>query len=260
MNATAIKDGTQSIGRSLAILRLVMEYGQEGLGLRELARTLGLTVATAHRILKYLAEEGMLAKDPANRRYHVGPNALELGLATGAVARFVETCRPLLQRLSEATQDTIYLSVRTGLHALCVQQVEASYPIRAGTMKVGDRAPLGIGAGTFVILAKLPANEFERLIPRLEPGLRKYPGFTLQKMLEHVEEARQTGIGVSREIINPGISGIGTAIVNERGRPIASVSIGSITPRIFGERFEYLRNILRSEVDTFSAEQRGREA
>jgi DNA-binding IclR family transcriptional regulator len=258
MSSSSVKDGTQSIGRSLAVLRLVMDYGHEGLGLRELARTLGLTVATAHRILKYLADEGILAKDPDSRRYRIGPNTMELGLATGAVAGFVETCRPLLQRLSEATQDTIYLSVRTGLVSLCVDQIEASYPIRASTMKVGSKVPFGIGAGSFAILARLPIDEFNRLIPRLAPALRNYPGFTVQNMLDHVAEARRTGIGVSREIINPGISGIGTAILNTRGHPFASVAIGSITPRIYGERFELLRDILRTEVRQFHIEQNAR--
>lgn len=249
-----LKDGTQSIGRSLAILRLVIDYGDAGLGLREVARTLGLTVATTHRILRYLVGEGILAQDPDNRRYRIGSSAMQLGIATGAIPHFVETCRPLLQRLSEATQDTIYLSVRTGLHALCVAQVEASYPIRAGTMKVGDKVPLGIGSGSLALLAKLPADEFKRLTPRLEPGLRKYPGLTLQKMLEHVEEARRTGIGVSRELINPGISGIGTAILDARGHPFANVAIGSITPRICGERFAFLCKTLLDAVERFHAD------
>ena len=256
MSSSDLADGTQSIARSFAVMRLVTDYGHDGIGLRELARTLGLTVATAHRILRYLAKERILTQDPVSHRYRIGQSAMEFGLATDAIAHFVRTCRPLLQRLSVATQDTIYLSVRTGLHSLCVEQIEASYPIRASTLKVGDRVPLGIAAGSFVTLAKLPIGEFERLIPRLELGLRNYPNFSLQKMLEHVEEARRTGIGISREIINPGISGIGTAIVNDRGRPFAAVAIGSITSRIFGERFESLRTILLSEVETFHAAQR----
>jgi DNA-binding IclR family transcriptional regulator len=249
------RTGTQSLGRGLAILRIVIDAGDEGARLRDVVESTGLASPTARRILKHLVEEGLLDQDETSRRYRPGNEAMEFGLATAAHTRFIARCLPMLTRLAEATQDRIYLAVRTGLHMMCIHQVEPSFPIRIVTMKVGDRVPIGIGAGSIALLARLPRAEADRLIPSIEPLFRPYQSYTRVRFFEALEEARATGIGVSSEVINPGISGIGTAIVNAEGRPFASIDIGSVTSRIFGERFDFLRSTLLEEVRTFETGQ-----
>ena len=69
--------------------------------------------------------------------------------ATAAKHRFsfVRLAEPALERLAHRTQDTVYLVARVGDEIVCLDAREGSFPIKALTLNVGDRRPLGIGAG-----------------------------------------------------------------------------------------------------------------
>ena len=77
-----------------------------------------------------------------------------------------------LAALAESTQDTVYLSERRGLEAICSSRALGDYPIKALTLDVGIRRPLGIGAGGLAILCALPAAEADEII---EAHAQRYP-------------------------------------------------------------------------------------
>ncbi len=57
--------GAQSVHRTVALLRAVAKYNDQGANLSKIARKVGLHVATAHRILSALVAEGFVSYDPA---------------------------------------------------------------------------------------------------------------------------------------------------------------------------------------------------
>src|SRR6266571_3377350 len=65
-------------------------------------------------------------------------------------------CRPALLRLSASLGDTIFLLVRSGFDAICLDRSEGPFPIRSFTGDIGGRVALGIGQGAMAILAHLP--------------------------------------------------------------------------------------------------------
>ena len=83
-------------------------------------------------------------------------------------------------KLAEQTQDTVYLSERRGLEAVCTARALGDYPIKALTLDVGIRRPLGVGAGGLAILCALPEAEADEIIEAnasryaqaVEPGRR----------------------------------------------------------------------------------------
>ena len=60
-----------------------------------------------------------------------------------------------MRRLAERTQDTVFLSARDRDEAVCLERVIGDYPIKTLTLSIGDRRPLGVGAGSLALLSAL---------------------------------------------------------------------------------------------------------
>nr|WP_269329698.1 helix-turn-helix domain-containing protein [Kineosporia babensis] len=70
------------------------------LGATEVARELGLSVSTTHRLLKALGQGGLLVQD-GNGRYCLGPRTALLGALAGQRLGFA-AARPLLEEITGA--------------------------------------------------------------------------------------------------------------------------------------------------------------
>src|SRR5690606_31033562 len=122
------------------------ERGVEGLSLTELVEMLSLRKTTAHRLLSALIDVGFVFQDLNTKRYRLGSAVTKL--AQAASGQFISgASKPVLQRIAEQTGDTVYATIREGTAAVCVAREIGSFPIRTLTLNVGDRRPLGVGAG-----------------------------------------------------------------------------------------------------------------
>ncbi|BAI73780.1 acetyl-CoA synthetase (plasmid) [Azospirillum sp. B510] len=77
--APSAAGGTQSLERAIALLRAVAEAGTAGARLADLMAGVGLSKATAHRLLMALARDGLVEQDAGSKRYHLGPDLMALG-------------------------------------------------------------------------------------------------------------------------------------------------------------------------------------
>jgi len=62
----------------------------------------------------------------------------------------------LLRAFAEEVGDTVYLVVRSGMEAVCLERIEGPSPVRVLTLDSGSRRPLGLGAGGLAILPRYP--------------------------------------------------------------------------------------------------------
>ncbi|MEI6246808.1 MAG: hydrogenase small subunit, partial [Acidobacteriota bacterium] len=148
--------GTQSVHRAISILRELATKGQYGLRLVDIAGAMGLERPTAHRIVKGLMAQGMIMQDPDTRTYRLGHLVYELGLAASPHFTLRELCQPGLQRLAEKSGDSVFLLVKSGQDSVCLDRFEGSFQIKARTLDIGVRRPLGVGAGGLSLLMALP--------------------------------------------------------------------------------------------------------
>jgi DNA-binding IclR family transcriptional regulator len=241
------ESGTQSIHRAGAILRAIARFGPSGARLIDLTRAVGLARPTTHRIVQGLIAEMMVVQNARTRRYQLGPLIFELGLATTQRSTLPEICRPTLRRLAELTHDTVYLVVRSGFDVVCLDRAEGSYPIRAVTLDVGGRRPLGLGAGGVALLATFPDEEVRQVIDH-HCALPNYDGVTPEMLWRAVADARREGCGMNQETMSPGIRGIGAAIPTEGDRAFAAISIACIAERMTKQRVHELSTLLLREV------------
>ena len=110
-----------SVGRALALLEELRD-SEEGLGVNELARRIGVNASTASRLLATLESAGMVQRD--------GQGPYRLGLALLTLADRVVSrldlgalARPVLVELMEVTGETSTLSLPSEREAITVDSV-----------------------------------------------------------------------------------------------------------------------------------------
>jgi DNA-binding IclR family transcriptional regulator len=213
------------------VLEVIGEATTSGARLSDVMRATGLGRATTHRFLKSLADQGLIEGDPDTGRYFLGMKLLMLSGAASNRFGLARRAAPALQRLAERTGDTIYLSIRIGEAAICLDRVEGAFPIRTLTLKIGDRRPLGVGAGSMALLAFQPQPEIERIVSQ-QAGAAAVFGFDQATLLSLAEATRAQGYAFNDGRIIPGMSAIGVPIVGRSGTPVAALSVAAITSRM----------------------------
>ena len=246
--------GAQTISRAFTVLRLIARRGITGMQLTEVAAAIELPHPTAHRLLRALVQQGAVEQDRATRRYKIGQAPFELSLASGYSGRLLaDRYRPLLQRLNAATDDTVYLVLRSGFNAICLDRAEARTAVRIVTLDIGEWRPLGVGAAGGALLAALPDVEVDACLKVNASEYGRYRGLTEREVRARVKLTRQDGFGFTKYNLPVGTSAVGVALPLPGGIPYLGVSIGSLDERITS-RLKMLKQLLRGEVEQISRE------
>ncbi|WP_174990319.1 IclR family transcriptional regulator [Pandoraea captiosa] len=241
-------EGTQSIQRAIAVLRLIAMRGPQGLRLHEIAEGLGLERITAHRIVKGLAFSNMLQLDAQARRYSLGHTAYLLGQTASPAFDLRERCQPTLRRLAEVTGDSVFLMVRSGYEAVCFDHLQGSYPIRTHSLKIGARRALGAGAGAMALLAALPDSEVEAAIAANAVHLPRYRDISPTRLRDMVAKTREDGYATNVQTVIADVSAIGMTLPRANGPAFVSISIASIASRMAGTHLDDALHALRQET------------
>lgn len=244
--------GTQSIVRGVGLLKIVAEGPPDGLTLAQVAERTGLHRATAHRLLAALTRERLVEQD-ASHRYHPGVELWVLGAAAARRFDIREICRPALERLATQTQDTVYLSVRSGHEAICVARCEGAFPIRTLSLSVGDRRPLGVGSGSLALLAFLSETDRHEVLGAIAVQLTRYPGFSATGIRRLVDETRTRGYSFVGGTILPGMSAFGVPILDRHGHAIAALSVAAIDARMADPRLSKIVRLVQSQAAAVSS-------
>jgi DNA-binding IclR family transcriptional regulator len=243
MPETAVK----TVDRIAALLRVLAGHGADGVSLSDAARATGFGNATTHRLLTALADVGFAFQDLRTKHYRLGAVVATLGRAAlqQDVAAMADGA---LTRLAAATGDTVFASVREGLAAICIGRAIGQFPIRTLTLDVGDRRPLGVGAGSLALLAALSDTEIAQVLERNAVWLKDFDGFTADALGRLVEQARSRGYAFNDGLIVPAMNAIAVPVRDTDGRPLFALSLAAIRDRMGPDRLGTLVEQLKNEA------------
>ena len=219
-----------SVQKACLILRAMSDA--RNVRLTDIAQAAGQDKATTLRLLEVLARHGFVNRDPDSKRYSLGPEIFTLGAAAMARSDPRARVRPSLIPLVRTFEDTAILSVPRGAESVCVDVQVGSFAIRANYLEVGSRRPLGVGAGSLALLAWLPDDEVEALMPFIADRLSNYPLLSPSLIRRQIDESRKRGHALLLDVVVPRMGGIAVPILAEDGRPCASISIAALSERI----------------------------
>lgn len=253
MAGTQVNEETDNPGvgllqRSFAVIRALGQDATEGSRVTALAKAVGLTQATVHRILHALMSEGIVEQDEASKRYRLSVAFFSLAAQAGTPSRMRALCRPALLRLCASLGETVFLLVKSSFDAVCLDICEGPLPIRSFTGDVGGRVALGVGQGSLAILAFQPEAEREEIIR-----------FNVPRMLNHgipdevylrtqIERVRRSGYADHNSGLIDGMAGVAVPILDASGHAVGALSVGTLSTRLGPDRLPMVVELLQRQV------------
>lgn len=209
-----------------AALRAVMVLGARGtVTVSELARELGVSPSTAHRVLRACLSLGLARQDHVGGPYLPGQAMHELALSSHSALSLRDAAHPVLERLRERAGETVSLMVFEGRHVRFVQSFEGPKAGRVAS-RLGSAFPAHAISGGKAMLALEPLEHLEHRYPggHLErPTLRTTADWAT--LLGDLKTIRRQGWSVSIGESDPGVCGVGAAVRLGTGSAVAAVSV-----------------------------------
>ncbi|MGH2517498.1 MAG: IclR family transcriptional regulator [Ktedonobacterales bacterium] len=215
---------TGAVDRALAVL---CAFSRETpvLGVTELSERLNLTKSTVHRLLQALLARGLVSQDPDRRAYALGYRVLALAQAVPGEASLREVCRPHMQWLRAATEETVGLYVVAGDVRICLDEIESPQMLRMSA-GVGRCFPLDRGAASKALLADGPASG--ALWRRATNAL---PAPAQSRLTRDTEAVRERGYAASAGETVAGSASIAAPVRGPDGELMAALNVAGPASR-----------------------------
>jgi DNA-binding IclR family transcriptional regulator len=237
----------RALARGLSILALFdVEHPEWSLG--DICVRTGMSKTTAYRMLRTLETKGFVVHDPTSERYQLGPATIPGAYLTMSYVGFVRSARPFLERLGEATGETVELAVGTGEGAVVVDEVATIHPFRLN--RPTGRILSGMYNSSFrMYVAFLPQAEQLKILnsPKGEGG--DAAPVDPEAMLERMATERRDGLACDMEELDRGVFAVSAPVMERDGSLKAVLTVVAPAER-FGPRARKAKiDALRSAAD-----------
>lgn len=199
------------------------------LSLAELTNRTEFSKNKVFRILATLEAHRLVLRD-GDGRYTLGLRFMEFSEHVRTRDHLIQATNPEMDRLSDETQETIFLSVIDAHDALVIAARQSPRPVRLSGA-VGRRGPLHTGGTPKTLLAFLPDDERAAMLDRL--SLERITPYTItdrDKLESRLAEIREAGYVVTADDVDLGAISIAAPIYDFTRRVVAAMSIaGPVT-------------------------------
>jgi IclR family acetate operon transcriptional repressor len=189
---------SRTVARALDILETVIA-APGPVALMEIVEATGIDKSTAQRILTFLVDRESLNRDPATKRFGIGPRSFAIAASVGARNDIRLVAAPHLREMQERTGESVSLHMRVGTRRVCVDGRESDQPVRR-VIPLGESLPIHLGPSGKVILAHVTDEECEAALAgvKLTSAQKRALAADLTRVREggylHTEGDRTAGI------------------------------------------------------------------
>jgi DNA-binding IclR family transcriptional regulator len=209
-----------------------------------LAEVLNEPRSSVYRLIGSLVSAGLV--DPGSRRgtFRLGIKVFQLGSSVAQRFDERELALPVMERIHDATEETVFLCVRRDDAAICIEQLNGKH-VQALALRVGGSLPLYAGAAPRTLLAFEPKEVQKDYIHRVElVALTRYTPTTIAKVLRILTQVRADGYAVSDQDVTIGIAALGAPIFDHTSRVRAALSISGVRSTLLETDFEAMRDLV----------------
>lgn len=225
------RDGTGQTGRrnrhntaaKVIMLLKALAVREEGIGVRELARELGIDKSAISRLCDQLVALGIAERDEFSGRYRVGPAMFALAATINGRDSLWRAAEPVVRDLARTFNETCYLAVRDGDEIIFRNKVDCTHKVRY-VIDPDERAPLHAGAGGRAVLIGLDDDEVREIarrtgLPAVTPRTITDP----DKLLALVQQDRMRRYAASRGERVPSGGAVAAPYFDATGRCLGSI-------------------------------------
>jgi IclR family transcriptional regulator, acetate operon repressor len=240
--------GTQAIDRAAQLLVLVVE-NERSSSLSELADAAGLPKSTVSRAVSALERQGLVQRESPRGAVRPGPVLLRLVRRGVAHDDIVQLCAPLMERMAQASGETIDLAVPVpGGVEQYLAQIDSRH-VLGTTNWVGRRLPHHCTAVGKTLLAhgaaRIPSGQLEQITPSTITDR--------DRLAAELEGVRAQGYATAVGELEPGLVAIAAPVLGGDRRAVAAISISGPEFRLMAARVEGLGELLAEETRALSA-------
>jgi len=221
---------------------------------RRLSEVLSEPRTTVYRLLTSLEALGMVEPGSQSGTWRLGLRLLRLGSAVTERLDERQAALPVMERIHEATEETVFLCVRRGDEAVCIERIEGLH-VQSLALRLGGSLPLHAGAAPRTLLAWEPRTEWKAYLERaalLDRYTDRTP-VTMPELFAELEQTLAQGYATSDEDITPGIGSLGAPIFDHSGQIRAAISIGGLRQILLEDMREEAIEMLVSGAREISA-------
>lgn len=235
------------VGRAAVLLRALAAHEPAGATTSGVARDVGLPRPSVHRLLTSLQHAGLAEREPEQDRWVLGPELYLLGSAAGRRYDVTAVAQPFVRRLSEATGESAFFSVRRGEETVCLIREDGAFPLRSHVLFEGARFPLGVVSAGMVILAHLTDREIDDYLARVDLTPHG-TGHTADAVRAHLTRTRTDGYATNPGLVVEGSWGMAAAVFDADDRPQWALSLTGVEHRFAEDRRPELGRLLLREA------------
>lgn len=236
MTGTTTRGARNPIGRAFVILSWMAPREDGPWGVREIAKGVGMSPSTVHRLLGLLEEAGLVRQDDPGGGYDIGAELLRLAWAASGAHPLRAAALPHVRELAEASGETAALGLYDPVRrqTCVVAVVESDAPVRY-VSKLHEWRDLHTGASGRAVMAFLPEDERRAIVERTRLAPATEHTITSADELEQVlagvrergyafsqEERRLGGVGIAAPVFGPGgqvVGEVGVSVPTQRFVP-----------------------------------------
>jgi len=219
-----------SLARGLLVIQAFSERRLQ-LSISQLSKRTTLSRASVRRCLHTLSKLGFAGTDDG-RSFYLRPRVLALGHSYLSSMPLATAAQPILEHLSQILHESCSIALLDGTEIVYVARAHVTR-IMAIDLGVGTRLPAFCTSMGRVLLANLPPDELETVLPKIE--FTRYTDRTVSS----VERLRQVLVTVRREghaIIDQelelGLRSMAVPVRNPAGRVVAAINVGAHGQRV----------------------------
>jgi len=215
-------------------------------GVSDLATEMDLTKSNVHRVLKTLESAGYVTQIASTARYRLSLKLWELGSKVMSRLDLKREAAEAMEDLSNATRETVHLSILDGAEVIYIDKIDSPEPIRAYSM-IGGRAPAyAVATGKALLafrqfdgIASIPITPFTQNTVR-----------DARELAAELARIRSQGYAVNTGEWREGVSGVAAPIFGPDGLAEAAIGVSGPITRFQPKRVKTLvEQVVRAASD-----------
>ncbi len=214
----------QSLSRGISVIRS-FSADTPRQTLSDVARTTGLTRATARRLLLTLEELGYVRND--GRFFELTARILDIGYSYVASLNLNDIAQPFLESFSEAVRESSSVSVLDDTDIVYIARVPTKR-IMTVAIGLGSRFPAYQTSMGRVLLAEQQDDDVMELFSRSDRSqTTEHTVVTGEALLEQLHAVRQQGWALVDQELEIGVRSLAAPLRDAAGTAIAAMNVST---------------------------------
>jgi DNA-binding IclR family transcriptional regulator len=243
----------KSAERLLDVLELLARHTRP-VPTMTIARECAIPKSSAHQLLNVMRARHFVTYYEAERAWGLGVAAFEIGSAYLRSEPLQRLGRPILAELTQRARETSHLAILHGTEVLYIDKEEAAGPAPKLVTEIGVRLPAHLTAVGRAVLAQLPEAQVRALYAQQPLVHRTGLGPTnVDELLRALAAIRRSGFAHEDQMVTPGISCIGAAVLSHEGVVVAAVGVTYVSAQRSSDEVAHLAELVRGMAARLSA-------